>query len=510
MFKNTLTLATALTIAVQAEPLAAPEDQKKDQPATEEKAKTKADPQKPKEEKGKKKPEKKPKTETKDAPKKDQKKKDAPKNDKAKKDAPEKKEPGKDAPNKVAKGGDSKKEDAKEEAPKKEDAKKEDPALARAKKEQADLAILNALAAEKSKAETNEMRATVARLKLEKELFDAQLATKALKESAKDAAELVKYEAEKARLGRDAALAKLELEHLTSKLKSLQTKALLATTELQSEIQAIEARKQREAYADAQPQYLDNPLKKDGTLVISDRRIPFNGPVTSRLADAVTERINFYNNKDPKKPIFIVIDDSPGGSVMAGYRILKAMEGSEAPVYVVVKSFAASMAACITTLAERSFAYPNAVILHHQISQTFMFSSLNLTDQKETYEDLKKWWHRLADPISQKMGITSDEFIEMMYEKTKSGDWTEFGDDAVKVKWVDHVVGRIHETSLLKDPDAKKKVTTTTTPTRTSLMGEDDLVPSIDEKGNKFMLLPRRNPRDVYLMYNPDNYYRFK
>jgi ATP-dependent Clp protease protease subunit len=137
-----------------------------------------------------------------------------------------------------------------------------------------------------------------------------------------------------------------------------------------------------------------------------------------------------------------------------------------------------------------------------------MFSSMNLTDQKENFEDLKKWWHRLADPISQKMGITSDEFIEMMYDKTVSGDWTEFGDDAVKLKWADHVVSRVHETSLLKDPSAEKPAAPTTT--RSSLLGEDDLTPAIDDKGNKFMLLPRRNPKDTYLMYNPDGFYRFK
>ena len=54
----------------------------------------------------------------------------------------------------------------------------------------------------------------------------------------------------------------------------------------------------------------------------------------------------------PANAIFIVIDTSPRGSVMAGYRILKAMESSDAPVHVVVKSFAASMAAAITTLGE--------------------------------------------------------------------------------------------------------------------------------------------------------------
>ena len=368
------------------------------------------------------------------------------------------------------------------------------------------LTLANSLAAEKHKDETNQIKEEIAKLKLEKELFVEKLASASLKKSAKHMEELVEHEAQKEKLTREATVAKLELETISARLKTVQTKASLETTEIEGEIREIETRKKRDAYADAAPQYLDNPLKEDGTLVISDRRIPFNGPVTSGLANAVTTKINYYNNKDPKNPIFIVIDDSPGGSVMAGYRILKAMEGSQAPVYVVVKSFAASMAACITTLAERSFAYPNAVILHHQISSSYMFTSMNLTDHKEAYDDMKRWWHRLADPISAKMGITSDEFIEQMYEKTKSGDWSEFGDEAKKLKWVDTIVSRIHETSLLVNPDAKRP---SITERKTSELNSD-LTPGLDEKGHPVMFLPRRNPKDVYFMHNPDGYYRFR
>jgi ATP-dependent Clp protease, protease subunit len=417
----------------------------------------------------------------------------------AKKDAPVAKKEAKAAPAK-------KKEEAKKAPEKPKNSK-----LEQARKDQEELTLHNALAAEKSKNETNDLRAELAVLKLEKEILTEKLALATIKESSKSADAITKFMVEKEKLTREASLAKLEADKLASEVKALQAASSLKTSALQAQISEIEAKEKRENYANATPKYLANPLLKNGTLVVSDRRIPFNGPVTSRLADQVTTRINYFNNKDPRKPIFIVIDDSPGGSVMAGYRILKAMEGSEAPVYVIVKSFAASMAACITTLAEKSYAYPNAVILHHQISQTFMFSSLNLTDQKENYEDLKKWWTRLADPISQKMGITSDEFIEMMYDKTKSGDWTEFGDDAKKLKWVDNVVERIHETSLLKNPDAKKPVPTVT---RTSEAGvtsrPDGLVSAIDDKGNPYLILPRRNPKDVYLMYNPDGYYRFK
>ncbi len=399
-----------------------------------------------------------------------------------------------------------------EKPPKKEETKapekkeNSDPELEEARAEQERLSVLNALATERQKHDTLDLRSEIARLKLEKELLTERLALASAKENSGHADAIAKFNAEKEKLTREASLAKLEADKLGSELKAIQAASSLKTSAMMAEISEIETANKRSDYANAEPQYLDNPLKKDGTLVISDRRIPFNGPVTSKLADNVTERINYFNNKDPKKPIFIVIDDSPGGSVMAGYRILKSMEGSSAPVYVVVKSFAASMAASITTLAEKSFVYPNAVILHHQLSQTFMFSSMNLTDQKENYEDMKKWWDRLADPIAQKMGITSDEFIEMMYKKTVSGDWTEFGDDAVKLKWADHVVTRIHETALLKNPDAKKPPVATTTTRRS----ENGLTPAIDENGNPYMILPRRNPKDVYMMHNPDGYYRFK
>jgi ATP-dependent Clp protease protease subunit len=388
--------------------------------------------------------------------------------------------------------------------------KKESPAdseLEKAKAAQERLAIFNALATEEQKHDTLDLRSDIALLKLEKELLVETLALAAAQKNSKQADAIAKFESEKERLTREVTLAKLRSEHLSSQLKELQATSSLKTSALMAQISEIETSNKREDYVDAEPQYLDNPLKKDGTLVISDRRIPFNGPVTSNLADKVTERINYFNNKDPKKPIFIVIDDSPGGSVMAGYRILKSMEGSEAPVYVVVKSFAASMAATITTLAEKSFVYPNAVILHHQISQSFMFSSMNLTEQKENVDDLMRWWNRLAGPIAEKMGITPDEFIEMMYKKTVSGDWSEFGDDAVKLKWADHAVTRIHETALLKNPDAKKVAVATTTRASESNNG---LTPAIDDQGNPYMILPRRNPKDAYLMHNPDGYYRFK
>ncbi len=367
--------------------------------------------------------------------------------------------------------------------------------------EQAKLAAENALRAEKVKKDLADLRARVQKLKLEKEALSEELNIAELRRQKASQAADVKYAADYQKLTRAAEVAKAKAAKAASELKIKQAEWGLTTARLEAEITALETQKKRDAYANAKPIYLDNPLKNDGTLVISDRRISLNGPIMMPTADYVTDRINYYNNTGSKKPIFLVIDTSPGGSVMAGYRILKAMEGSEAPVYVVVKSFAASMAAAITTLAEKSYAYPNAIILHHQMSSTIMFARLNLTEQKELYEESQRWWKRLATPIAKKMGISTEEFIKKMYAKNTSADWSEFGTEAQKLKWVDHIVQRIQETSLLKDPNANKSSSPT------AYLG---LTESTDAQGKPCMYLPRLTPKDCYFIYNKDGYYRMK
>ena len=366
--------------------------------------------------------------------------------------------------------------------------------------EAARLESLNKLATETLTQETNGLRAEIARLKLERELITEKLALESAKrkEAVKDA--VAETEIEIGRLTRESELSRIRSEKLAADLKSLQSEAALELTRLQSEMQTIETREKRETFADSDPIFLENPLRADGMLVISDRRIPLNGMIVGETADFVTSRIDFWNNRNRKLPIFIVIDDCPGGSVMAGYRILKAMEASDAPIHVVVKSFAASMAACITTLAEESYAYPNAVILHHQISSQIAFARLNLTQQKEFFQESNRWWERLAAPVAKKMGISTDEFIKKMYARSSSGDWSEFADEAKKLKWVNHIVDGILESSITMNPDTDEKEADKKTA----------LVEEIDPDGKVFTYLPRLNPKDVYFLYNPDGYYRMR
>jgi len=276
-----------------------------------------------------------------------------------------------------------------------------------------------------------------------------------------------------------------------SKIADEQMRATAMAQTITAQITNRDAEDKWRDAVNAPPAYTMEPFK-DGVLTISDRKIEMDGPIVTGSADNVCDRIDYFNNQDRTKPIFIVINNSPGGSVMQGYRILKAIETSDAPVHVVVKSFAASMAATIATLAPHSYAYPNAIILHHQMSGAAIG---NMTDMEQEVKTMQEWERRLAEPIAKKMGISLDEFKAKMYSAKKSGDWDEFADKALQLHWIDHLVNEIREEGIRKKPTENK------IPSWMFMMKKD-------EKDNPYMALPPLEPFDCYFMINPRNFYR--
>jgi ATP-dependent Clp protease protease subunit len=370
----------------------------------------------------------------------------------------------------------------------------------------------SALSNQRLQAELSSRQAEIERLNKQAELLGKTVALKEAERRARAETELatVRERLEKLRAENDLAAAELAVKARAVAMNEQQIK--LKTTEMQlrkveyeAEIAklnlAIELRDKRDAVQErvlTDVQYTKEPFK-NGTLTVSDRRIPLNGVITMATADRITERINFLNNQNREYPIFIVIDESPGGSVAAGYKILRTMQGSQAPVYVVVKSFAASMAAGITTMAARSYAYPNAIILHHQLSSGSMG---NLTEQREHVKEIEEWWKRLAAPVATKMGISLDEFIKRMYKQRSTGDWREFADNAKKLKWVDEIADVIREESYVKKP-----VTSPTAQLWPRFLG-DAVDEATDPQGHAFGKLPRLSPVDAYWLYDPDHFYR--
>ncbi len=334
---------------------------------------------------------------------------------------------------------------------------------------------LDARAAENRDPELAEDRKAIEALRQEKALLEAELALAESKRRvelaplneerakleyerglrlARAAARSAEIDAEKARLERRLAAlsadASLKLAERNNTLRDLETdsRAIKAASELAiakpvADSALRKARQEVDRIADAPDAYPLVPLI-DGTLHISDRRIPFNGVVTNALADLVVSRIAFFNNKDATKPIFVVIDNSPGGSVFAELRILRAFESSKAPIIVVVKQAAASCAAITATLAPRSYCYPHTRILHHQMSTG---SRGNMTQLRESLRFGEELYNRTFAPVISKLGYPDAAAFEKdMYKNASTGDWVCFGDEAAKRKWVDFTVERMVET----------------------------------------------------------------
>ena len=293
-------------------------------------------------------------------------------------------------------------------------------------------------------------------------------------------------------LSAENALAAEKRKSDQSKLADEQLRATAAVLTLGAQIQNRDLEDKWRDEVNAPVTYTIEPFK-DGVLTVSDRRIDLNGAIVSGTADAVCDRIDYFNNQNRKLPIFIIINNSPGGSVMAGYRILKSIETSDAPVHVVVKSFAASMAATIATLAPHSYAYPNAIILHHQMSGG---ASGNMTNMEQEIATMQEWERRLAEPIAKKMGITVAQFKEKMYAAKKSGDWDEFADKALQLKWIDHLVNEIREEGVR------------TKPTGSGASAWWMSMLKSDENGKSYIALPPLEPYDCYFMINPRGFYR--
>ena len=338
-----------------------------------------------------------------------------------------------------------------------------------------------ALAAARLEAELSANSVEMARMKSAQDLVDAQ------------------HKAKLASMRREAEELAIANQLAAEKRKAEQMRAIDEQTLVETEARKQSAQMQKRDGADklrelvdAPMVYADEPLQ-DGVLTITDRRIDLNGPIVTGTADYVCDRIDYYNNLDAKKPIFLVIDNSPGGSVMQGYRIVKSIETSDAPIHVVVKSFAASMAATIATLAKHSYALPNAIILHHQMSSG---ASGNMTDIEQEVQTMREWERRLAEPIARKMGITLDEFKARMYQAKKTGDWDEFADKAVQLKWIDRVVDDVREVGIRKKPADKPA-----DPFWMFMMARD-------EGGKPYCKLPPLLPYDCYFMVNPRGFYR--
>ena len=213
----------------------------------------------------------------------------------------------------------------------------------------------------------------------------------------------------------DSELLRLKNDYLAQQIEYLEKKDTLFNKIQES----------RNILSSNSVQYLKNPLTKDGDLILSDRQIKIGLVVDEEEGRNAERLIDFYNNDPEHKgyPIFLIFENGCyGGLCNVMQSLINKMLRSESPVFVVVKKFAYSAAAVITTCAVNSFIYEEAEMMHHQIQTIFHNKQVNPTKLKE-YSDLMKYYSRIySDKMCSKLGIKLEEFVKKMYKNSCDGE----------------------------------------------------------------------------------------
>ena len=101
--------------------------------------------------------------------------------------------------------------------------------------------------------------------------------------------------------------------------------------------------------------------------ILGARRLFISDAIDAKLAHSVIRKLWFLELKDPGKPILLVIN-SPGGAVDAGFAIWDQVKLISSPVTTLITGLAASMGSVLSLCAapNRRFCTPQARIMIHQ------------------------------------------------------------------------------------------------------------------------------------------------
>ena len=101
--------------------------------------------------------------------------------------------------------------------------------------------------------------------------------------------------------------------------------------------------------------------------ILDSRRLFISDAIDSELASNVIRKLWYLELNDPGKPILLVIN-SPGGSIDAGFAIWDQFKLVTSPVTTLVTGLAASMGSVLALVAEpkKRFATPQSRFMIHQ------------------------------------------------------------------------------------------------------------------------------------------------
>jgi len=153
---------------------------------------------------------------------------------------------------------------------------------------------------------------------------------------------------------------------------------------------------------------------EEKTIVIKPSETGYvKGVITSQSSKKIIRYLN--ERRDAKKNAFLVID-SNGGSVVAGLRILRAMDEVKSEttrVHCAVKGHAISMAFAILSNCDVKVADPHSVLMFHNVRLFLQFYVLRAVDAKRLFENLERFDTHLAALIAPVLGIDLKKYKKL-------------------------------------------------------------------------------------------------
>jgi ATP-dependent Clp protease protease subunit len=150
-----------------------------------------------------------------------------------------------------------------------------------------------------------------------------------------------------------------------------------------------------------------NPYEK---ALFESRTLLISGPVDDKMLKEATIRCLAMEQKDPKKPITVLIN-SPGGSADAGFAIYDMLRFVKPPVITVVNGLCASAGILIHLAAEkkRRFCLPESRFMIHQPSTMGRGTA---SDLDITAKEILKLRDRYNKIIAEQCGTTPEKVTE--------------------------------------------------------------------------------------------------
>ena len=169
--------------------------------------------------------------------------------------------------------------------------------------------------------------------------------------------------------------------------------------------------------------------------LLQSRRIFLADAVTNESAEDVIKKLWYLELQDPGKPILLLIN-SPGGSVDAGFAVWDQIKMISSPVTTLVTGIAASMGSVLSLAAApgRRFATPQSRIMIHQPAISGMVQG-QATDLEIQAKEILKMKSLIINLYMKATGKTYE-----VIEKSIDRDTWMTAEEAKKFGLIDQIV----------------------------------------------------------------------